>query len=304
MLLSSDPEHPLVKARLAAGDRLIAAPRAAAGRAAGGRGGDDGQAAHLRTVGKRADARLVAPVPAGGDLRAVRRGAQRQRRRSCARNSGTCCCRCCSTPASPRTRQSMPFAIDDVADSLVRKLVNRVPASACRTKRFRSKNSWRNGKSARPPRRRERVFGHGRRADRSARVGVGAEGDRDASRRGRARGPDPRRDHVDQRRSARRRGERVADGRAGVHGHRPQGRARRSPPAGAARTCPRSSTSPRSARSPRRSGARTGPRCTSGEEPEESEVDEGEPDADAVPDGLDEAEAAEAEAEVLGRGGG
>jgi XTP/dITP diphosphohydrolase len=36
------------------------------------------------------------------------------------------------------------------------------------------------------------------------------------------------------------------------------------------------------------------------EEPEESEVDEGEPDADAVPDGLDEAEAAEAEVESLG----
>ena len=51
------------------------------GRAAGRRGGDDGQVAHGRAVGKPADARLAAPLPAGGDLRGVRRGAQRQRRR-------------------------------------------------------------------------------------------------------------------------------------------------------------------------------------------------------------------------------
>ena len=47
---------------------------------------------------------------------------------NCVRNSETCCCRCFFTPASPRTPPSVPFSIDDVADSLVRKLVNRVPA--------------------------------------------------------------------------------------------------------------------------------------------------------------------------------
>ena len=39
-----------------------------------------------------------------------------------------CCCRCCSTPASPRRRSQHAFTIDDVADALVRKLGNRVPA--------------------------------------------------------------------------------------------------------------------------------------------------------------------------------
>ncbi len=39
-----------------------------------------------------------------------------------------CFCRCCSRPASPRTRRSTPFTIDDVAESLLRKLANRVPA--------------------------------------------------------------------------------------------------------------------------------------------------------------------------------
>ena len=39
-----------------------------------------------------------------------------------------CCCRCCSTPASPRSAPEHAFTIDDVADALVRKLGNRVPA--------------------------------------------------------------------------------------------------------------------------------------------------------------------------------
>ena len=47
---------------------------------------------------------------------------------SCARNSEMCCCRCCFTPGSPRRRSAQPFGIDDVADALVRKLGNRVPA--------------------------------------------------------------------------------------------------------------------------------------------------------------------------------
>jgi XTP/dITP diphosphohydrolase len=48
VLLSSDPEHPAVVARLAAGDKLI-------GGAVGRRRGDDGQTAHLRAVGERAN---------------------------------------------------------------------------------------------------------------------------------------------------------------------------------------------------------------------------------------------------------
>ena len=39
-----------------------------------------------------------------------------------------CCCRCCSRRASPRTPTAHSFTIDDVADSLLRKLANRVPA--------------------------------------------------------------------------------------------------------------------------------------------------------------------------------
>ena len=52
VLLSSDPDHPAVTARLAAGARLISAPESPARRTPGRRRRDDGQTAHRRTVGK------------------------------------------------------------------------------------------------------------------------------------------------------------------------------------------------------------------------------------------------------------
>ncbi len=55
VLLSSDPDHPAVQARLAAGDKLIAAPDPQPGERLGRCGRHDGQAADRRTMGERAD---------------------------------------------------------------------------------------------------------------------------------------------------------------------------------------------------------------------------------------------------------
>src|SRR6202158_1152782 len=48
VLLSSDPDHPAVKARLAAGDKLIAAPEPAPGDRLGGAGGVVDKPRHSR----------------------------------------------------------------------------------------------------------------------------------------------------------------------------------------------------------------------------------------------------------------
>ena len=127
VLLSSDPDHPAVHGPIGRRRaRLISAPDAQPRRTTGRRRRDDGQTAHRRAVGKRADPRLVAPVPAGGDLRAVGRGAQRQRRRAARRTRRRVAAGALPRPHR-RGRAAAPFAIDDVADTLMRKLGNRVP---------------------------------------------------------------------------------------------------------------------------------------------------------------------------------
>ena len=105
VLLSSDPNHPMVKARLAAGAKLISAPGPQPG-AAARRRRDDGHAADLRARG-RASRRTIR---CGGIC--SRRPTSCSTRCAAAtpmsfvRSSETCCCRCCFTPASPRTRRS------------------------------------------------------------------------------------------------------------------------------------------------------------------------------------------------------
>jgi len=47
---------------------------------------------------------------------------------ACVRSSETCCCRCCFTRASPRTRRCTRSPSTTSPISLVRKLGNRVPA--------------------------------------------------------------------------------------------------------------------------------------------------------------------------------
>ena len=81
-LLSSDRDHPAVKARLAAGDKLIAAPDPQPGERLVDAVAMMDKLRTDRSMGERADPRFVAALPVGGDLRVVRRGAQRQRRRA------------------------------------------------------------------------------------------------------------------------------------------------------------------------------------------------------------------------------
>ena len=71
VLLSSDPDHPAVKARLAAGDKLISAPDPSPGERLVDAVAMMDKLRTVRAVGKRTDARLPAPLPAGRDLRGV-----------------------------------------------------------------------------------------------------------------------------------------------------------------------------------------------------------------------------------------
>src|SRR6478736_5204505 len=89
VLLSSDPDHPAVKARLAAGDKLIAAPDTAAGE------------------------RLVDAVAMTDELR---------------EELGDVLLQVLFHARIAEDAPQHPFTIDDVADSLVCKLGNRVPA--------------------------------------------------------------------------------------------------------------------------------------------------------------------------------
>ena len=71
-----------------------------------------------------------------------------------------------------------PFSIDDVADSLIRKLVNRVPAVLAGEEISLEDQlaQWEERKAMRALEQR-RAFGSRRCADRTARIIVGAEGD-------------------------------------------------------------------------------------------------------------------------------
>ncbi len=127
VLLSSDPEHPAVKARLAAGDKLIEAPRASAGDRL------------VDAVAMMDKLRMSGPWESRqthDSLRrylleetyevfdAVRGGNADELREEL----GDVLLQVLFHARIAEDAPEHPFSIDDVADSLVRKLVNRVPA--------------------------------------------------------------------------------------------------------------------------------------------------------------------------------
>jgi XTP/dITP diphosphohydrolase len=127
VLLSSDPDHPAVKTRLAAGDKLISAPEAAAGERL-----VDAVAMmdKLRTSGPWESEQThdslrrylleetyeVFDAVRGGDADELRE------------ELGDVLLQVLFHARIAEDAPERPFTIDDVADSLVRKLVNRVPA--------------------------------------------------------------------------------------------------------------------------------------------------------------------------------
>src|SRR6476469_6042221 len=127
VLLSSDPGHPAVKARLAAGDKLIAAPSAAAGvRLVDAVAMMD----KLRTSGPweseqtHDSLRRYLLEETYEVFDAVRGGNADELREEL----GDVLLQVLFHARIAEDAPEHPFSIDDVADSLVRKLVNRVPA--------------------------------------------------------------------------------------------------------------------------------------------------------------------------------
>ena len=59
-------------------------------------------------MGRQADPRVAGAVPARGDLRGAGGAGAARPGRCCARNSGTCCSRCCSTPGWPPSAPTAP----------------------------------------------------------------------------------------------------------------------------------------------------------------------------------------------------
>ena len=110
-----------------------------------------------------------------------------------------------------------PFTIDDVADALIRKLGNRAAGRACRRDDFA-------GRAARPVGGAQSSgeaadLGDGRRADRSAGFGIGAKVIQRVPG-GLPLRPDSRRDHIGRGDGRRRRRKCFAHGRTGVYGYR------------------------------------------------------------------------------------
>lgn len=127
VLLSSDPEHPAVKARLAAGDRLIAAPQAKAGERI-----VDAVAMmdKLRTDGpweseQTHDSLRRYLLEETYELFDAVRGGNADELRE---ELGDVLLQVLFHARIAEDAPVHPFNIDDVADSLVRKLGNRVPA--------------------------------------------------------------------------------------------------------------------------------------------------------------------------------
>ncbi|MGW4101283.1 nucleoside triphosphate pyrophosphohydrolase [Mycobacterium sp. NPDC004974] len=127
VLLSSDPEHPAVKARLAAGDRLIAAPQAQAGERL-----VDAVAMmdQLRTDGpweseQTHDSLRRYLLEETYELFDAVRGGNADELRE---ELGDVLLQVLFHARIAEDAPVHPFNIDDVADSLVRKLGNRVPA--------------------------------------------------------------------------------------------------------------------------------------------------------------------------------
>lgn len=127
VLLSSDPEHPAVKARLAAGARLIAAPRAQPGERL-----VDAVAMmdHLRTAGpweseQTHDSLRRYLLEETYELFDAVRGGNADELRE---ELGDVLLQVLFHARIAEDAPVHPFSIDDVADALVRKLGNRVPA--------------------------------------------------------------------------------------------------------------------------------------------------------------------------------
>src|SRR6478609_9312873 len=106
VLLSSDPDHPAVKTRLAAGDRLIAAPDAASGER------------RVDAVAMMDKLRTSGPWESEQTHDSLRRYLLEETYEVFDAVRG----------GIAEDAPQHPFTIDDVADSLVRKLGNRVPA--------------------------------------------------------------------------------------------------------------------------------------------------------------------------------
>jgi XTP/dITP diphosphohydrolase len=127
VLLSSDPDHPVVKARLAAGDKLIAAPEPASGERL-----VDAVAMmdKLRTAGPweseqtHDSLRRYLLEETYEVFDAVRNGDADELRDEL----GDVLLQVLFHARIAEDAPEHPFTIDDVADSLMRKLINRVPA--------------------------------------------------------------------------------------------------------------------------------------------------------------------------------
>ena len=177
VLLSSDPDHPAVKARLAAGDKLIAAPDAASGERL-----VDAVAMmdKLRTSGPweseqtHDSLRRYLLEETYEVFDAVRSGNADELREEL----GDVLLQVLFHARIAEDAPQHPFTIDDVADSLVRKLGNRVPAVLAGEPISLDEQlaQWEERKALEKSGE-EAPFIHGRRADRPARIGVGAEGD-------------------------------------------------------------------------------------------------------------------------------
>jgi XTP/dITP diphosphohydrolase len=127
VLLSSDPDHPAVLARLAAGDKLIAAPEAAAGERL-----VDAVAMmdKLRTSGpweseQTHDSLRRYLLEETYEVFDAVRGGNADELRD---ELGDVLLQVLFHARIAEDAPERPFTIDDVADSLVRKLINRVPA--------------------------------------------------------------------------------------------------------------------------------------------------------------------------------
>ena len=149
VLLSSDPNHPAVTARLAAGARLISAPESPRGERL-----VDAVAMmdKLRTAGPweseqtHDSLRNYLLEETYELLDAVRSGNADQLREEL----GDVLLQVLFHARIAEDAPQLPFTIDDVADTLMRKLGNRVPGVLAGNQ-FRSKTSWLSGKSARRP---------------------------------------------------------------------------------------------------------------------------------------------------------
>jgi len=294
VLLSSDPDHPLVKGRLAAGERLIAAPRPQAGErlldavalmdTLRSSGPWESEQTHdsLRRYLLEETYELFDAVR-GGDATQLRE------------ELGDVLLQVLFHARIAEDATVLPFGIDDVADSLVRKLVNRAPGVLAGQPISLDEQlaQWEERKATEKPRvssmddvptgqpalaLTQKVYGRVMAAgvpadlipDGIVSIGAGFGSDAESALRTATLEFMDTIRKVERAVAASRRGEDVPEaldiaqlGTVTEDEWRAHWPTLHQP----------------------------------GEEPEESEVDEGEPDADAVPDGLDEAEAAEAEPE-------